>query len=365
MLKTTLSRRSALGLLGAGAASLALPMPAIRAQGLEKINYIFAFPAISNIVSNQTSIPKHYGLFEKEGLEVEQNVSSGGASAAVQLVTSGDQQVASGSIDQVLVRAAAGEDLGLTLFYNQIRRNNTTLVTNQDSAVKTVADLKGKTVGVQSLGSAPEKTLRIVLKDAGVDPDTEITFVAVGIAAQALQALRSGEVDAYVAALGTVSTMEALGEKFHYPEMPAYLRESIGPGLFTRRDMLETHRKQLVGIGRSVAKATVFVKANPEAAVRIHWHIYPEQVPQGMSFDDALAAAVRGMVRQIDLLEFQPGETVRKYGYMSDAAIAQLTRIQSADSIDSSLYFSNALVDEINDFDVSEMEELAKNFTGV
>lgn len=362
---TSITRRSALGLLGAGAAGLALPMPALRAQGLSKVNYIFAFPAISNIVSNQTSIPRHYGLYEKEGLEVEQNVSSGGASAAIQLVTSGDQQVGSGSIDQVLVRAAAGEDLGLTLFYNQIRRNNTTLVVNQDSAVRTLADLKGKTVGVQSLGSAPEKTLRIVLKDAGVDPDTEITFVAVGIAAQALQALRSGEVDAYVAALGTVATMEALGETFHYPEMPAYLSESIGPGLFTRRDMLETHRDQLVGIGRAVAKATVFVKANPEAAVRIHWHVYPEQVPQGLSFDEALANAVDGLKRQADLLEFQPGETVRKYGYMSDAAIAQLKRIQGAEAVVSDLYFSNALVDEINDFDPAEMEELARNFTGV
>ncbi|SFZ81559.1 NitT/TauT family transport system substrate-binding protein [Devosia enhydra] len=365
MLTTAFNRRSVLGLMGAGAASLALPMPGLRAQSLEKINYIFAFPAISTIVANQTSIPKYYGLFEKEGLEVEQNVSSGGASTAIQLVTSGDQQVASGSIDQTLVRAAAGEDLGLTLFYNQIRRNNTTLVTNQDSDVRTIADLRGKTVGVQSLGSAPEKTLRIVLRDNDIDPDTEVTFVAVGIAAQALQALRGGEVDAYVAALGTVSTMEALGEKFHYPEMPAYLRESIGPGLFTRRDMIESHRQQLVGIGRVVAKSTVFVKANPEAAVRIHWHVYPEQVPQGMGFDEALANAVDGLRRQIDLLEFQPNETVRKYGFMSDAAIDQLKRIQGAEAVDSSLYFSNALVDEINDFNVSEMEALAKNFTGV
>jgi NitT/TauT family transport system substrate-binding protein len=363
MLNKTITRRSAIGLLGAGAASLMLPMPAIRAQGLTKVNYIFAFPAISTIVSNQTSIPSYYGLFEKEGLEVEQNVSSGGASAAIQLVTNGDQQVASGSIDQVLVRAAAGEDLGLTLFYNQIRRNNTTLVVNQDSPIKTIADLRGKTVGVQSLGSAPEKTLRVVMRDAGLNPDTDVTFVAVGIAAQALQALRGGEVDAYVAALGTVSTMEALGEKFFYPEMPAYLRESIGPGLFTRRDMLESHREQLIGIGRAVAKATVFVKANPEAAVRIHWHVYPEQVPQGLGFDEALANAVDGLVRQIDLLEFQPGETEKKYGYMSDAAIAQLKRIQGADDVDSSLYFSNALVDEINDFDPAEMEELAKAFT--
>ena len=41
----------------------------------------------------------------------------------------------------------------------------------------------------------------------------------------------------------------------------------------------------LAGVARGIAKATVFGLANPEAAVRIHWKLYPASKPQ--SGDDA------------------------------------------------------------------------------
>jgi len=359
------NRRQALSLLGLGAAGAMLPsMPAFAAT-LTKINYMFAFPLMSYIVANQTSIPKEFGFFEAEGIEVEHHLAGqGNVTGALQMVANGDNEIGSGSFEPVLGQAAKGQDMGLVFFYNQIRASHTAVVTNVDSPIKTVADLKGKTIGVQSLGSGPMKIMALILRDNGLDPQNDVTFVSVGIAAQALQALRSGQCDSYVASRGSISSMEALGEKFQFLGLPDWMKEVNGPGLFTRREYLKSNRAQVVGIGRAVAKSTVFVKANPEAAIRIHWKHYPEQVPQGQEFEKAVATATNAMKRQIMVLEFQAHETVKKYGYTppeSSRRVLQIYELEDKIS-DTSAFYSNDLVDEINNFDAASIEVMAKAF---
>lgn len=366
MHRPEIDRRKLLAMMGGGALADTLMTPdRVFAQALQRVNYMFAFPSVSVIVSNQTSIPRHFGMFEAAGLEVEQSPSSGGPNVSVQLVASGDQDVGSGVIEPALRQAAQGNDMGIVYFYNQIRRNNTVIVVNPDSDIQSLADMRGRTLGVQALGSGPGQVIGLALRELGISPETDLETIAVGTGAQALTALRNGEVDAYTAAVGTVSTMEALGERFRFLEMPSWVSEVIGPGLFTSRRYLESNRSTLVEIGRIVAKSTVFVMNNPEAAIRIHWALYPEQQPTGQNFEDALATTLIGMERQIEVLQFQDGDTVRKFGYMSDAAVDRFLRVNGLqDSIaDPRRYFTNELVDEMNDFDVQEMVDLARNFT--
>jgi len=361
-----IDRRKLLAMMGGGALAGTLITPdQVFAKALLPVNYMFAFPSVSVIVSNQTSIPRHFGMFEAAGLEVVQSPSSGGPNVSVQLVAKGDQQVGSGVMDPVIRQAAQGNDLGIVYFYNQVRRNNTVIVVNPDSDIQSIADLRGRTLGEQVLGSGSGQVIGLALEELGISPDTDIQRVAVGIGAQALSALRNGEVDAYTAAVGTVSTMEALGERFRFLAMPDWVNDIIGPGLFTSRSYLESNRATLVDIGKIVAKSTVFVMNNPEAAIRIHWSLYPEQQPTGQSLEDALARTLIGMQRQIEVLRFQDGDTVRKFGYMSPQSIDRYLQVNRVrDQIQNpEHYFTNDLVDEINDFDQQEMVDLARNFT--
>jgi len=64
--------------------------------------------------------------------------------------------------------------------------------------IKTVADLKGKKVGVSSVGSSSDIATRAALKKMGLDPDKDVTIVAVGSAAQRTAAMLSGAIDAGV-----------------------------------------------------------------------------------------------------------------------------------------------------------------------
>jgi len=64
-----------------------------------------------------------------------------------------------------------------------------------DSPIKTVADLKGKTVGISVLGGGTYGPFAMILKKAGVDPEKDIKLVETGFAVSE-DALRQGRVDA-------------------------------------------------------------------------------------------------------------------------------------------------------------------------
>ena len=52
-----------------------------------------------------------------------------------------------------------------------------TTVVRTDSGINTVADLKGKVVGVNALGSTSEQNVRIMARKAGLNPDNDLTIV--------------------------------------------------------------------------------------------------------------------------------------------------------------------------------------------
>jgi ABC-type nitrate/sulfonate/bicarbonate transport system substrate-binding protein len=64
-----------------------------------------------------------------------------------------------------------------------------------DSPIKTIADLKGKTVGISVIGGGTQGPLAMLLQKNGVDPAKDIKLVEVGFAISE-DALRQGRVDA-------------------------------------------------------------------------------------------------------------------------------------------------------------------------
>jgi ABC-type nitrate/sulfonate/bicarbonate transport system substrate-binding protein len=64
-----------------------------------------------------------------------------------------------------------------------------------DSPIKTIADLKGKTIGISVIGGGTQGPLNMLLKQNGVDPAKDIKLVEVGFAVSE-DALRQGRVDA-------------------------------------------------------------------------------------------------------------------------------------------------------------------------
>jgi ABC-type nitrate/sulfonate/bicarbonate transport system substrate-binding protein len=79
-----------------------------------------------------------------------------------------------------------------------------------DSPIKTIADLKGKTLSINTLGSGIYGPMAILLKQAGLDASKDIKLVEVGFALSE-EALRSGRVDSAVMNQPFAARMEAKG----------------------------------------------------------------------------------------------------------------------------------------------------------
>ena len=71
--------------------------------------------------------------------------------------------------------------------------SNTYLVLD-GSGIKSLADLKGKNIGVNSIGSAVDVIFRYALIKAGLNPKTDVNFVEIGFGAMG-QALRDHRID--------------------------------------------------------------------------------------------------------------------------------------------------------------------------
>ena len=356
-------RRAALQLAAAATAVGVMPARAAPAT----VRYILSIPTMSPAVANQTSIPKVLGFYDQENLRVEPVLAgAGGITGAVQLVAKGDQDIGSGSYTLVMSRAAAGQDLGLTFFYEQIRAYPTEIAVLSDHPARSVLDLKGKLIGVPTLANEGVAMVRYAAREAGLNPASDVRLIAVGSGAQAGQALRSGQVEAYVAPRSQIRQLESLGIVLRALPNPPRFKDLFGACLFARRDYIARNRKTVVGVGRAVAKSTVFLMNNPEAAIRLHWKTFPEQVPQGVAPEKALQDSLRVMQAQIEGLSFQDNDTVRKFGYFRPQSVAALLDVFGWNAVQNpSDFFTNELIEEINAFDVAKIAELAKGYRGV
>ncbi|WP_170149588.1 ABC transporter substrate-binding protein [Rhodoplanes roseus] len=87
---------------------------------------------------------------------------------------------------------------------------NTFFVPN-DSPIKSVADLKGKKVGINAFGSAVDLVLRVVLKKNGLDPRRDVQIVEVSFPNMA-PAIREKRVDCGVLVIPFLPTEAAKGD---------------------------------------------------------------------------------------------------------------------------------------------------------
>src|SRR5215471_3505405 len=229
------------------------------------------------------AIAQKLGWFEKAGIKVEL-VPLPGSTDCVKLVATRDVQVALASMEPLAIIRPQG--VKAKFFYTAYQGNIYGIAVPADSPVKSMADLKGKRIGVISMASAGVVVARALAKQAGLDPDKDISIVVAGESAQTAALLRSKQVDA----LSQFDTQYALtsnaGAKLRLLDHPE-IRKFPSNGFVALEDYLKTSRKEAVALARGYAKGTVFAIANPEAAIRILWEVYPQT--RSLGKDEATA----------------------------------------------------------------------------
>jgi NitT/TauT family transport system substrate-binding protein len=194
------------------------------------------------------------GYYESERVTVEMSEVAGGTKA-LEALLGGSVDVAAASMSDAVPLAAEGRDVrGFLVVYT--RPAAVLAVTPASSGtIRTIRDLKGRTVGVTTPGSWTHQFLNFLLVTDGLSP-ADVSTVSVGMSAASVAALEHGTVDAAVLLAGAITTFEERhpGTTFLVDtRTQAGARQVFGSEIFPSLSMLAQDR---------------WLQANPEVAQR-------------------------------------------------------------------------------------------------
>jgi NitT/TauT family transport system substrate-binding protein len=154
----------------------------------------------------------------------------------------------------------------------------------------------------------------------------------------------------------------ALGPRLQDPRAK-YLFPS---NLTVNDDDLKKLAPALIGVARGIAKAQLFSETNPEAAVRIHWKVYPQSAPREGVTDEAVKREAEVLALRVQMQSKNAVGTNR----FGDVPLDQIRAVQEyfvstgqmEKTLDPAGYYSNDVIGQINDFDNAAIVKLAKEF---
>ena len=193
------------------AAAAAIAAPALRAQlRLEKTRVAIAVGGKAAFYYLPLTISEQLGYFKAEGLEVEISDFAGGA-RALQAVVGGSADVVSGAYEHTINLQSKNQFFQAFVLQGRAPQIAMGVSTKNMPGYKSLADLRGKKIGVSAPGSSTNMVANLVLSRAGIKAE-EVSYIGVGTAAGALAAMRSGQIDAMSNTDPVMTMLEQRGE---------------------------------------------------------------------------------------------------------------------------------------------------------
>jgi NitT/TauT family transport system substrate-binding protein len=239
---------------------MAVGASAAHAQKLEKLVIGYPAPVASLGIID---VMRKAGLFKKNGLDVDL-VYIQGSPVLTTAMVSGQVPMAFLGGAALIASAVGGADTvylacGInTLYWRFFTTPN----------IKTIADLKGKTLGVTTIGSQEDSVVRFILRDRGLIPDRDFAVVAVGGAPTRLAALSKGVIS---------------GSTFIPPQDIAAERLGLNPlidmstlGLYnpgscfaSTKTYIKTHRDTVMRVIKTFVEGLRYYKENKEFVLKV------------------------------------------------------------------------------------------------
>jgi NitT/TauT family transport system substrate-binding protein len=345
------------------ALALVLALAAIAAPAWGKdLQKIMLVQAHANIGVGEEvflyAVPKKLGYFEEEGLDVSIQGVAGGTLAA-QVLQGGSAQIASVAPESVMIVRDKGGDI--VSFTSLRRKGGWQVGVKHGSPIKALAEFKGKSLGVQGLSSGVVPLLRASLEEAGLKP-TDYNLIAVGSGPQAAAALSTGKVDALVLWDAEYGKMENNGLQLDYIDLPI-VEKLAGFTLATTGSFLKQNPQALTGFCRAMAKGVVFARANPEAAIRIFYDVFPQTKPKGVPEDKAVKDDANILKRWMTGGTGSDASVPIGWQYPEKWAFTlkyytELGNVTKPRPVEE--YYSNAFMKECNNFDHAKIAAAAK-----
>jgi NitT/TauT family transport system substrate-binding protein len=319
---------------------------------------------VLNVGYPMLTLAKTLGYWSGEGYDVEL-LPVGASLQAIQQMVAGNAEFAEVNAS-VIVQSNVKNDLPVRV----VMANGVidwAVAVDADGPIKSVKDLKGKTLGVFSLATGGIAYLNSYLRANGLDPARDLEMVPLGLGAPPVEALRSGKVQGLLYWAAAVSTFENAGLKLRklagedWRSYPDY-------SMSTMQATIDKDPAMVIAMARGAAKATVFALANPDCARKLHWANYPSTKPTGADEATLIKWDMNNQQAQLDSLsdgyKLNGGKL---WGNIDAAAFDRLIAFMvAAKQIDKTMPAKSMVVGipdffaKVNAFDVKAIEDSAK-----
>ncbi len=208
-------------------------------------------------------IGKETGIFEKYGFDA-QLVYIPGSAAQISTLVSGDVQFSQATGPAVIYAQLAGADVVF------LTGNMKTFTWNLMAVpeIKTMADLKGKVLGISRFGSATDFAARFALERFKLDPQKDVKIIQAGGMQEIVSGLLGKKIDAGL--LSSPQHLTALDRGFHILlSLPDLNIPYQGNGLTTTRSFIARNENLVRDFVKSYLAAIQYYKTNAQGTMRI------------------------------------------------------------------------------------------------
>lgn len=239
----------------------------------EKITIIVS--GLNKQIYLPVKLAEQLGYLKQSGLDIEILSEATGAKAENELLLDSAQGVV-GFYDHTIDLQARGKQVESVVVFN--RAPGEVLMVSRAAArtIKSVADLKGKTVGVTGLGSSTNFITRFLAAKAGLK-NSEFTTLPVGAGADFVNAMTHGKIDAGMVTEPTVSQLTASGEASILVDLrtPQESEAALGgsyPGacLYMSTVWVNQHKDETRRIVQAFVKTLQFIRAHSAEEIADH-----------------------------------------------------------------------------------------------
>jgi NitT/TauT family transport system substrate-binding protein len=201
-------------------------------------------------------VAQHQGFFRKYNLDA-QLVLMPNAPLALSALTAGDSQFYYGTTSGASLGAVLNglDGVFVAAFINRLVG---AFAVGRD--IKTPADLKGKRIGVASLGGGNWMFTMLAFEHWGIDPKRDaVTFRIIGDTGVRVQSIASGVIDGSMVGYTHAAILQRQG----YPILADVAELNIpfqDSGLFTRKSFLAQHPETVENVLRALVDAITFIQ---------------------------------------------------------------------------------------------------------
>ena len=242
-----------------GSPLLVWPLPALaqKERALQTLNVAYP-PSMGSVAS---VVARDRGFYKEEGFDFTLIVVNSSAALKAQAAGGLDYTLFGGSTG--ILAAVGGMPIKVVMFLYE-RADYDFVVRPEITSGK---DLIGKKVGVSDLSGSVYTTTRAFLKHYGVDPDKQVTILAVGREPVRLQAMVGGNIAATVFPtpqqfLAEREGMKILGSSEGILNVPL-------TGMTASQTKIKSHPEEIRKVIRATLRGTQFYLKNPQPAQEI------------------------------------------------------------------------------------------------